>query len=66
MSFRSKASKENYRGDAQVQTQYTGVSPSEWGSRTVTKTVKIEFYVTVDTQSEVIHDQLAEWQHYYN
>ena len=30
------------------------------------KTDKIEFYATVDTQSEVIHDQLAEWQHYYN
>lgn len=30
------------------------------------KTDKLEFYATVDTQSEVIHDQLAEWQHYYN
>ncbi|WP_409012238.1 integrase core domain-containing protein [Aeromonas salmonicida] len=30
------------------------------------KTDKIEFYATVDTQSEVIHDQLAEWKHYYN
>ena len=26
----------------------------------------LEFYATVDTQSEVINDQLAEWQHYYN
>lgn len=30
------------------------------------KTDKLEFYATVDTQSEAIHDQLAEWQHYYN
>ena len=30
------------------------------------KTDKFEFYATVNTQCEAIHEQLAEWQHYYN
>ena len=30
------------------------------------KTDKAEFYATVDLKSEEIHEQLAEWQHYYN
>ena len=60
-----------------IQNRLTGVgvkfSPNKPGSPHLTgkversqKTDKLEFYATVDTQSEVIHDQLAEWQHYYN
>lgn len=30
------------------------------------KTDKAEFYTTVDLKSGDIHEQLAEWQHYYN